>query len=340
MQNINEVINMDSYSEDDSIREAANCLIAYLKVHGEHTNTFSILQFLADETIERLDQSKSCKFNNLAIQDAVKGGMRGDPSAWISPIWNKLVNEVMPSREKGLESFAASNGFKYYPGIHKQESPGGSGNQSLYSIEAKRVSASELNQSIFNSSVKADISYIPAIEISPSWWAKWLFNQNNSATGWRKGVYIFFPIIWIVFMLLGCLLIWYILSKNKNPVTSQDLMVIIFAFGALYYCWQALRKWLQLVEDRIVMAPDHLLSWGEFNVSLELDRVSGENKKRITKILRLVKYASQCPICEAVIQLDKGEPDFPRRIVGRCQESPREHVYSFDRITKTGMRLR
>lgn len=53
-----------------------------------------------------------------------------------------------------------------------------------------------------------------------------------------------------------------------------------------------------------------------------------------------IKYASQCPVCEAEVLLDKGEPDFPRRIVGRCQESPREHVYSFDRVTKTGMRLR
>ena len=56
--------------------------------------------------------------------------------------------------------------------------------------------------------------------------------------------------------------------------------------------------------------------------------------------LRLVKYAATCPTCKAQVLLDKGEPDFPRRIVGRCHESPREHVFSFDRVSQTGYRLR
>ena len=281
-----------------------------------------------------------CKFKNLAIQDAVMGRITDDPSAWLSPIWNILTTKVMPSREKGLEAFAAQYGFKYYPGISKEESAGGSGNQALYLLTAKKVNGSEFNDFNSKSNLNADISYIPAIQISPSWWAKWLFNQNNSAIGWRKGIYIFFPIIWILIMLIGCLFLWYILSRNKSPVTSQDVMLIIFAFGTLYYCRQVLLKWLHLIEDRIIMAPDNLLSFGEFNVSLELNRVQIEGKKKRVKFLRLIKYASQCPVCEAEVLLDKGEPDFPRRVVGRCQESPREHVYSFDRVTKTGMRLR
>lgn len=37
-----------------------------------------------------------------------------------------------------------------------------------------------------------------------------------------------------------------------------------------------------------------------------------------------------------MIKLDRGEADFPRRIVGRCEEHPREHVFSFDRMLKRG----
>ena len=53
-----------------------------------------------------------------------------------------------------------------------------------------------------------------------------------------------------------------------------------------------------------------------------------------------MKYLGECPICGAEVLLDKGEPDFPRRLVGRCQESPREHIFSFDRVTKAGMKLK
>ena len=51
------------------------------------------------------------------------------------------------------------------------------------------------------------------------------------------------------------------------------------------------------------------------------------------------RYTSICPVCGWMIKLDRGEPDFPRRIVGRCEEHPREHVFSFDRITKQGKAL-
>jgi len=58
------------------------------------------------------------------------------------------------------------------------------------------------------------------------------------------------------------------------------------------------------------------------------------------RLIRLVRYSAPCPICGTTIYLDKGEPDFPRRLVGRCNESPREHVYSFDRVTQKGSVLR
>ncbi len=111
---------------------------------------------------------------------------------------------------------------------------------------------------------------------------------------------------------------------------------IIFALGLAFYAKFKFYELIQLLEDRITMAPLKLLSTTEQAVCLEL--VTTTDKKN--KILRLVKYASQCPICQAEILLDKGEPDFPRRIVGRCKESPREHVYSFGRITLTGNKLR
>jgi hypothetical protein len=82
-----------------------------------------------------------------------------------------------------------------------------------------------------------------------------------------------------------------------------------------------------------------MVGFKEFGVCLELFKPEGSNADT-PKRARMIKYAGTCPICAAQVLLDKGEPDFPRRIVGRCQESPREHVYSFDRATRTGYHLR
>ena len=44
-------------------------------------------------------------------------------------------------------------------------------------------------------------------------------------------------------------------------------------------------------------------------------------------------------ICGAKVQVDSGEREFRGRLVGRCQESPDEHAFSFDRVTRSGKAL-
>jgi len=92
------------------------------------------------------------------------------------------------------------------------------------------------------------------------------------------------------------------------------------------------------VDDRLIMASDGLIAPREFGVCLE--QFTPITKSDVLRSPRMVKYAAQYPIRQAPVVLDGGEPDFPWRIVGHCQESPREHIFSFDRITRSGSRLR
>lgn len=57
-------------------------------------------------------------------------------------------------------------------------------------------------------------------------------------------------------------------------------------------------------------------------------------------VIRLVRYAATCRRCKAKLELYDGGKEFPNRLVGRCYENPAEHVYSFDRFTRRGSRLR
>ena len=87
------------------------------------------------------------------------------------------------------------------------------------------------------------------------------------------------------------------------------------------------------------MASDHLLGFKEANVVQEIVTVNDAEGNFLHKKVQLVKYVAVCKVCGTQVVLEKGEPNFRRRIVGRCKESPREHVYSFDRVTKKGSRL-
>lgn len=91
-------------------------------------------------------------------------------------------------------------------------------------------------------------------------------------------------------------------------------------------------------DKRIIMAPDILIGFREFGVQLELTRL--DTAPGSASRLGLVRYAATCPICNARVQVESGGREFHRQLVGRCQESPDEHVYSFDRVTRSGTRLR
>lgn len=106
------------------------------------------------------------------------------------------------------------------------------------------------------------------------------------------------------------------------------LCAVIVAYFVVF----ELRPWHAVTRDRIRMASDTWLNLGD-PAQIEICRIEKDSE------WRLVRYTAVCPVCASRVFVEKGEPDFPRRLVGRCSESPREHVFSFDRITRRGTAL-
>jgi hypothetical protein len=104
----------------------------------------------------------------------------------------------------------------------------------------------------------------------------------------------------------------------------------IGGFGALVIAgiWT---RWGRLFDDRVLLLGSNDLAGATEGVVLDRERANDET------FMVLRRYVAPCPICQtATVRLARGEPEFRRRIVGRCEESPREHVYSFDRVTLEG----
>lgn len=316
---------------------SAECLLEYLRVHGGKNQAYQALWFLAEQTIVRLSENKVPNFNYHSIQGGVKGDVDSDPCAWFNRQWGFFTGKFRDSHEEGLQKFAADRGLRFYPWVAKIENGGGAGNQTLIALQSLPIPDTVTTSTTPQS--PHEVAYIPVANLKLAWWTRWIFDKEGLAQGWRKHLLLWPNLIWLFTVALFGVATLYQLSKSNSPITTSDLVLLIYLGLVTWYSYYLANRLNRLVEDRIIMAAEIMLGAKEFNVCLELARSPGGGLNT-PKRAKMVKYAGTCLVCNAQVLLDNGEPDFPRRIVGRCTESPREHVFSFDRTTLTGYRLR
>jgi hypothetical protein len=130
---------------------------------------------------------------------------------------------------------------------------------------------------------------------------------------------------------------WYIsvqpglfLNGLLFAVTAAPLAAVLwFGFAS---------RLIALPDDRIVLAPFLLqpLGHGDLVLLLKWNEAVGANT------VRFVRYVAECPVCgpEGRIRIADGGREFNGRLVGRCVQSPKEHVFSFDHVAREGRALR
>ena len=152
-------------------------------------------------------------------------------------------------------------------------------------------------------------------------------------TGWRLKLYWFIPLFTL---LLGYALFF---SAAFSLGNIQILALAIFA-TAVFLLWAAVAPFYEANLKRIAMAPDWMLRWGQQSAQLESVKLekTRQNGRHYRK-LECVVYEGVCPICGNKIFIEKGKSLFKGRLIGVCDESPREHIFSFDHISKTGTKL-
>jgi hypothetical protein len=128
------------------------------------------------------------------------------------------------------------------------------------------------------------------------------------------------------------IVVWSMLYLTR-PLQARDAAFLLFAvsFG-WFFSVEVIRPYVWLVDDRIVPASGALVAWREKPAQLEMF------KEEDHRTLGLVRYTAVCLVCAAEVELGYGYGDNRRRLFGRCVESPQEHVYTFDRITRQGQR--
>lgn len=324
---------------DEGLPEVIRCLADWLKENGpSEQKAHRILSALAQESLKKVTRDREQRRFTADEITAAAGEefwtRAKSQNEWLD--WPGTVEKYWKSQEPEVIQFASSRGLKRYPKPQRNSTPGR--HKATYEILAEPVPEHGEEFETPISSVGQDgIRYevTKPGDVNLTWWAKIIFRRGEfRLSGWRRWLIV----CWMIGIIAGCTLLMFALYFSllaSRPVTTRELASFIAMVGIPAWVWfDVVRPWFRLHEDRIRTASDLVLALREKPAQIEVFR---DNDLRV---IRFVRYTATCPVCGATIYLDDGSPDFPRRLVGRCSESPREHVFSFDRVTRRGDVLR
>ncbi|MEP2652697.1 MAG: hypothetical protein ABJH06_11975 [Paraglaciecola sp.] len=121
----------------------------------------------------------------------------------------------------------------------------------------------------------------------------------------------------------------------------QTFVYIMFVIICIFLLWRIVYIIYELMEKGVSKTPDWMIRFSDRNALFVVNReISTDKEKRGAKIIELITYEAECPICSDIIFIERGSKEFSGRYIGKCTLAPKEHVFSFDHITKQGKHLR
>ncbi len=257
-----------------------------------------------------------------------------DDSEWVRENWHKLEEDI-EHRKNHLQEFSKEKGREFYPWIEKDESKGGQGNRSYYYLIARSFNDQDKSEIIQYPCPEGGLHYIQESLANIPSWARWI--NGFTLQSWRKYAYILPGIVILLATIAFTLLVLLLgLYTEISTVKWLTFMIVSICMGGLVLSSPLYR----VTSNRIVMAPDWMMPLKETNVQLELKKIGIDPETdNAIRELRLMIYSAKCPVCNGRVEVQNGGLQFPFRLVGRCIESPREHIFSFDHITRVGKPL-
>lgn len=270
-----------------------------------------------------------------------------NPTAWTGRNF-AILEKAWSEKEEGLIQRAQHARIPWLPVVWKNKSIGGQGNESLYLIRAIatndveiKESADEVNipedstpltdcSSDAKSPTSTDITYFCDDRLDVGWFAK-NFVVRSEISGWHG---IAFWLIWALFALLLTVVVTgmaYAVTIDTSPLKPLSILFVSAVAWGLYITFAPV---FQVHDIKVTKAPwwlalkhwDALLEWRE-------------PPRHSHSAILMTRYSGECPICGGTVSIYPGGKLYPGRLVGKCWDSPREHVYSFDHITRTGNHL-
>lgn len=319
---------------------ALRCTQAFLAYLAKRTLPYQLLASWLAADLQRLDEEKSLTYYTAErLFQMGEHQVKATPTQWVSTQW-KVLGGFGAEHEVGLIEFARQKGFPAYC-LPVKTTGSGAGNPSEYRLQVKDLPADEaaLPGTVPLSAVTdGRVYYIAESIVRPAWFLRGVFRHDMGLVlqGWRKALFIGYWLYVAGFALLG-LLIFLHGSQQASVSPGAWLQSVSTLAIVSLVVWLSVRPLVRLLDWRITSAPTAWLAFSQEPAQMELIR--GRKDLGEANRIRFVRYSAPCPVCGSKLYLREGGRQFPNRMVGRCEESPAEHVFSFDRIGGHGRGL-
>jgi len=157
------------------------------------------------------------------------------------------------------------------------------------------------------------------------------FAQGFQLAGWRRHAFRGVLLVGILIVGLTALLVplTVFVSKSVSGIANAAFAAVVFG----YVFWATLGTLLMLHRWRVALAP-----W--WMQSVDDDRLVEWRcpPRHPVKSIKAVRYTAECPLCGGKVVARSGGLMHAWAIVGRCEEAPAAHVFSFDHVRREGVR--
>lgn len=323
---------------------ALNALLDWLRREGGNQRIPLALEILAEQTATDLGKghlTPEMDADSLrTLYYAIHGGVmpKGLAGRWLA---RREVTNWWTERQRQLRDACCDAGCEWLPRLMIKEG-GGRGNPTTYWFDFEPVpaeddfSSSEEPGDGVRADDRSDIQYTlePAVA---AWWVRIFIGRNHFRMRSWRGIALLCMVALPFLTLAFFWLVVFLSLRVPRPVTTADITLLLTAALLTRMYWKGLKPIVRLAHDRVTLASDLFLSINQMYGQFRMSRDAGS--KLAGAWFSVVRHWACCPICSGDVEVQSGGESFPGRLVGRCIDSPLEHVYSFDPVSLTGSAL-
>lgn len=258
-------------------------------------------------------------------------------SKWLS---SSAVRKWWETRQRAREQAFEAAGINAVPTLTILKG-GGRTNQTLYRLDFQPLPTSDDPQEEAPpTEVGAAVTGLIRYQFEPAkaaWWLRPLIGkQPFRMRSWRGYLLIGMTAC----EALAILALWILIViglRGDRPLQAGDLALLLSLLGITWTWRYFMQPIIRLPIDRVTIANELFLAWSQLNGQFRLTR---DAKSKVAGgWFQIVRHNGTCPLCAGEVEIAPGGRAFPDRLVGRCSDSPLEHVFSFDPVSLSGRSL-
>lgn len=324
------------------MREQLECLKDWLQRNRADGSAYSLFVALTVESLKRADSADPAQreFDAEALAPAAGGPVDFESAKrWID---RGKFEVFAAARQTAIEQHFRAAGHAQALKVVRR-SPRGKHRTVWYLEPYPLGQSAEAPESIglpgapesSDEPLSIQYEFTPPGKVRAAWYARPLIGAGSFVTrSWRGLLWLALFLVPVTYLLLSSAVAMAYMYA-KRPLQTSDLASMLMLAVVGWVVWRiSVRPVMWLIDDRIALATELWVAWGEETAQLELAK--DENNRRR---LQLVRYAAVCPICAGTIELRYSQGLNRRRLLGCCNEAPHDHVFSFDRVSRLGLRL-